>query len=223
VVVVTGAGGPVGRATSARFTAAGATVVAVDRVAGPGIDPLDPCDPGALDAFAEAVLARHGRLDAWVNHHDADARGPADSLDPAAWSETLRIVLTGSYLCARAAYRAIRRSGGGTIVNVGTVEGYHSAAGGVAGAVAQGGLVRLTEALGVEWAPHGVRVVGVAYGAVAGEGTAGRMPDARIPLRRPATPDEIARAIEQLAGPEASYVVGETLRVDGGWSSYQLF
>lgn len=223
VVVVTGAAGPIGRATTARFAAAGATVVAADRVAASGIAALDPCDPAGTAAFVADVLARHGRLDVWVNHHAADAPGPAVDVDPSAWTAALGTVVTGAWLCARAAHPALVRSGGGTIVNVGTVEAHHGAAGGVVAAVAQGALVRLTEALGVEWARDGVRVVGIAHGAVTGEGTERTMPTARIPLRRPATPDEVARAIEQLAGPQSSYVVGETLRVDGGWSSYQLF
>src|SRR6185436_20967723 len=97
--------------------------------------------------------------------------------------------------------------------------------GGVADSTARAGLVMLTQALGIEWAARGVRVVGIAPGAVRtnqdqpgiAPGTATTILERRTPLRRLGTAEEIAEAVFFLASNEASFVVGETMRVDGGW------
>ncbi len=90
----------------------------------------------------------------------------------------------------------------------------------------------LTQALGIEWAKRGVRVVGIAPAVVMtemvqkgiDEGTATlELYERRTPMRRLGSIQEIAEAVYFLASDEASYVVGETLRVDGGWVAYQLF
>jgi NAD(P)-dependent dehydrogenase (short-subunit alcohol dehydrogenase family) len=79
----------------------------------------------------------------------------------------------------------------------------------------------LTQALGVEWAARGVRVVGLATGMTPDSDTVAAL--RRVPLRRPADPSEVAAAAVFLASDGASYIVGETLPVDGGWRAYQLF
>jgi NAD(P)-dependent dehydrogenase (short-subunit alcohol dehydrogenase family) len=90
----------------------------------------------------------------------------------------------------------------------------------------------LTQALGVEWASRGVRVVGIAPGALTTDFSQGgtsegsdvvRAYERRTPLRRIGTVEEVAEAVLYLTGEEASYVTAETMRVDGGWTAYQLF
>lgn len=120
----------------------------------------------------------------------------------------------------------------GIIVNMASLTGYLAVEGRVAYTAAKAGLIMLTQALGIEWADRGVRVVGLAPGVVLtemvekglAEGTASQeMYERRTPMRRLGTPQEIAEAVLYLASDEASYIVGEVLRVDGGWGAYQLF
>ena len=197
--------------------------MALDPAVGSGPDAVDLTDAAGVARVVARIMAEHGRLDAWVNLHGPVAGGAAATLPAADLDATLRATVTAPLVCAQAVLPVMARAGAGVIVNVGTVDAFHAAAGRIATGVAQAALVKLTAALGVEWASMGVRVVGVATGAISDDPTADAMPRARIPLARSATIGEVVDAIIHLAGPEASYVTGETLRVDGGWSAYQLF
>lgn len=122
--------------------------------------------------------------------------------------------------------------GHGVIINIASVTGLLHEQGRVAYSTAKAGVIALTEALGIEWAQRGVRVVGIAPGVVMtdtaretvaeGQGTAADW-ERRTPMRRLGTIHEIAEAALFLSSGDASYIVGETLRVDGGWTAYQLF
>jgi NAD(P)-dependent dehydrogenase (short-subunit alcohol dehydrogenase family) len=134
---------------------------------------------------------------------DADS-GSLDQLAAAtAWCEA-----AGAALCERR---------DGVIVVVGTTDAYHSQAGGAMRSTVQGGAFGMVRGYGIEWAPFGVRVVGVAYSRVRGK--AERVP----PIGRHPTTAEVAQTVEFMAGPDASYVVAETIRVDGGYVPYQMF
>lgn len=223
VVVVSGGRSSVGRSLMERLVRDGDVAVALDSTGGAGPDAVDPTDAVAVGRFVAAIVTEHGRLDAWVNLHAPTTAGAAATLPAADLEASLRATVTGPFVCAQAVLPVMAAAGSGVIVNVGTVDAFHAAAGRIAIGVAQAALVKLTAALGVEWAARGVRVVGVATGAITDDPSADAMPRARIPLARSATADEVVDAIIHLAGPEASYVTGETLRVDGGWSAYQLF
>jgi D-threitol dehydrogenase (NAD+) len=223
VVVVTGGASPLGAELGRRFGAARDRVVRADWTAAPGVVPLAPGDPAAYRALVERVVREHGRIDVWVNHHPFERLSPAAELSLEGWEECLGRITTATFVGAQAAGRAMLAQGHGVIVNVAGVDAFHASAGGAATGVAQAAVVKLTEALGVEWAPRGVRVVGVAVGPITDGPPREPLRPSRIPLARPASVAEAAEAVVYLAGPEASYVVGETLRVDGGWSAYQLF
>ena len=122
--------------------------------------------------------------------------------------------------------------GSGVIVNIASVGGTQHIEGRVAYSVPKAGIIMLTQALGIEWAKRGVRVVGVAPGVVMtemvqkgiAEGTASiEAYQRRTPMRRLGKVEEIAEAVLFLASDQASYIVGEVMRVDGGWSAYQFF
>jgi NAD(P)-dependent dehydrogenase (short-subunit alcohol dehydrogenase family) len=141
-------------------------------------------------------------------------------------------MLSGAFYCAQAAGRQMLAQGSGVIVNIASVQGYQYIEGRVANSVSKAGLIMLTEALGIEWAGRGVRVVGVARAGVLtgqvrqeiAEGTASlEAYERRTPLHRLGTVEEIAEAVLFLASDEASYITAETLRVDGGWVAYQFF
>ena len=110
--------------------------------------------------------------------------------------------------------------GRGVIVVVGTVDGVQSESGGALRTASQSGLSGLVRGLGVEWAPSGIRVVGVLFSHERGGPGGHRRQPA---IGRHPTASEIAETVHFMAGADASYVVAETIRVDGGYSAYQMF
>jgi NAD(P)-dependent dehydrogenase (short-subunit alcohol dehydrogenase family) len=148
------------------------------------------------------------------------------------WDDSIAVMLSGTFYCCQAAGRQMLGQGSGVIINVASVTGMVHEKERVAYSAAKAGVVALTEALGVEWAGRGVRVVGVAPSVVLtdmvkdaidrGAGTRETF-ERRTPLGRLGTVEEIAEAVFYLASDEASYIVAETIRVDGGWAAYQLF
>ncbi len=209
-VVITGGAGGWGPALARRFEQDGFHAVLAE---------LDGRDPARSRALVERVVAERGAIDVWVNGATVEHGGPSETLASAAWDNNLSTVLTVAFYGAQAAGAHMLARGRGVIVNVGTVEAYQAREGHAADSAAQAGLVALTRALGVEWAGRGVRVVGVAAGLPLDEAVSER----RIPLRRAGMPEEIAEAVFFVASDEAAFMVGETLRVDGGWTAYHLF
>ena len=247
VVVVTGAARGLGLGMIRRFAADGDVVVVTDVDGDAGrsaVDDLrragttatfmelDVRDQDRVEAVVRALVAEHGSIDVWVNNAGIARKGPAESLSREDWDDSLAVMLSGAFYCSQAVGRAMLPRGSGVIVNVASVNGYYPIEGRVAYSVAKAGLVMLTQALGIEWAARGVRVVGVAPGVVMTElvaegiaaGTSSvEVYERRTPMRRLGQIDEVAEAVVFLASPAASYIVGETLRVDGGWTAYQLF
>ncbi len=246
-VVITGAGRGLGLGMARRFGQAGAhTVIAeIDPETGPpaaetlrseglsaSFEPLDVRDPAQSMALVDKLVKEWGQIDVWVNNAGVAHKGPTETLSREAWEESIAVILSGAFYCAQAVGRQMLAQGRGVIVNVASVGAYQYIEGRVAYSVPKAGLVMLTEALGIEWAKRGVRVVGIAPGVVMtdmvrkgiAEGTASvKAYERRTPMHRLGTVEEIAEAVLYLASDEASYVVGETMRVDGGWVAYQLF
>ncbi len=246
-VVITGAGRGLGFGMARRFGQAGAHVVIAEADAETGVqaaeilcregrsasyEPLDVRDPAqSLELVRKLVLERK-QIDVWVNNAGVAHKGPAETLSREAWDESLAVMLSGAFYCSQAVGQQMLVQGRGVIVNVASVNGYQAIEGRVAYCTAKAGLIMLTQALGIEWAKRGVRVVGIAPGVVMtdlvkkglAEGTAtlGAY-ERRTPMGRLGTIEEISEAALYLASDEATFVVGETLRVDGGWVAYQLF
>jgi len=246
-VVITGAGRGLGLGIARRFGQAGAhTVIAeIDPETGPraaetlrseglsaSFEPLDVRDPAQSMTLVDKLVKERGQIDVWVNNAGVAHKGPAETMSREAWEESIAVILSGAFYCAQAVGRQMLAQGRGVIVNIASVGAYQYIEGRVAYSVPKAGLVMLTEALGIEWAKRGVRVVGIAPGVVMtdmvrkgiAEGTASvEAYERRTPMHRLGTVEEIAEAVLYLASDEASYVVGETMRVDGGWVAYQLF
>ena len=148
------------------------------------------------------------------------------------FDDAVSVILSGAFYCSQAAGRRMLAQGGGVIINVASTSGYQHTDGEVASSAAMAGLIMLTQALGIEWAERGVRVAGIAPGALKTETAQRDINESkasleryirRTPMRRLGSVEEIAEAVFWLASEEASYVVAETLRIDGGWTAYQLF
>ena len=247
VVVITGAGRGLGYGMARRFGQEGAQAIvaeinpvlgqqAANTLQAEGLlavsEPLDVRDPAQSVALVEKLVQRYGHVDVWVNNAGIANKGQAESLSLQAWDDSIAVMLSGAFYCSQAVGRQMLAQGSGVIVNVASTGGLQYIEGRVAYSVPKAGLIMLTQALGIEWAKRGVRVVGIAPGVVMtemvqkgiDEGTANM--DAyqrRTPMRRLGTVDEIAEAVLFLASEQASYIVGEVLRVDGGWTAYQMF
>jgi NAD(P)-dependent dehydrogenase (short-subunit alcohol dehydrogenase family) len=248
VVVVLSDGRELGRRIAARFAQAGASVTLAtpgDPVAIEPADrddphdllrsrPYDPSDPGVAQALVDEVVLALGSVDVWVTIAPLVGPVPAESIEAAEWDAAWSSVVSKTFGAAQAAARVMLPCGAGVIVNVVSTEAFYPVGGRAARSIAEAGVVMLTEALGIEWAGRGVRVVGVATGDIVDEpaqadGADGSARDGpptathRVPLRRGVTLDDVADAVAFVAGPDASYIVAETLRVDAGWTAHQLF
>ncbi len=181
------------------------------------VEELDICDPAQSTELIDRLVERYGHVDVLVNASAFTAIGPAETLSPILWEESVSTILSSALYCAQAAGRQMLRQGHGVIANLTSVLGIKAVEGHMASTVVHAGLQAMTKALGVEWAGRGVRVVGVALPLEMGEVSR------RTPLRCAVTPQQIADVLLYLTSTEGAYVTAETLRVDGGWSAYQLF
>ena len=175
------------------------------------------CDPHQSAALVTRLVERYGRVDILINAATLAATSPAETLSANVWEAAISSVLSAAFYWAQAAGRQMLSQGRGVIVNLTSVLGDKAVEGHVASAVVHAGLQGMTNALGVEWAGRGVRVVAVALPLAMGETSR------RTPLRQAVTPEQIAKTLLYLTSDDAAYVTAETIRVDGGWSAYQLF
>jgi len=237
VVIVSGGAGGIGRAIVWLFARLGAHVVAVgrngdklkalvDRLGQRGLkasaEIADIKDPDAVNATFDAVWASHGRLDILVNSAGGQFPQPAIDFSVKGWNAVVNTNLNGTwYMMQAAAQRWRDRKHPGSIVNivVVTTHGLYGIAHTIA---ARSGVIGLSRALAVEWAPLDIRINCIAPGAVETEGWNVYSEQARAayprsnPMMRPGSPWDIAEASIYLAGPSGKFITGETLTVDGG-------
>ncbi len=241
--IITGAGTGIGAAIARRLGGEGYGVALVGRRTEPleavaaeleaaVVVPADVGAPGEAERSVAAAVERFGGVDLVVNNAGVGDSGTVLEETPESWNETLRINLTGAFLMARAALpHLIERRG--SIVNVSSINGLVAGPGWTSYCASKAGLVMLTRSLAVDYGPQGVRANCICPGWVRtpmgdadmaevgklhGTDTEGgyRIVHEGHPLGRAAEPDEIAAVVAFLAGPDASYVNGVALPVDGG-------
>jgi len=231
--VVTGAGRGIGLAVARRLRDSGWTVVGADidpgeAAAEPGIELrlLDVSDPDAVRETFAAIAADHGGIDLLVNNAGITRRAAIEDLSWEDWSQVIDVDVHGVFLCLQAAGKVMLANHGGAIVNIASIAADRGQEGRAAYTTAKAAVVGLTRSAAVEWATRGVRVNAIGPGYVSTglleSGIASGQLDgdeilARIPMDRFGCPEDIADAVEFLASPQAGYITGQVLYVDGGF------
>ena len=242
VAIVTGASSGLGERFARVLHAAGAAVVVAARRAerlealaahlpGATVVAADVSNDADCERLVETAIETHGRLDVLVNNAGMGLSAPAESEDIESFREHLAVNVTGAYLLSQLAGRHFLASPdrGGVIVNIASVLGL------VGGgqipfpsyATSKGALVQLTRELAGQWARRGIRVNALAPGWFASEMTTEMFEDEssaswirrKAPMGRPGHPDELDGALLFLASDASSYMTGQVLAIDGGWTA----
>jgi NAD(P)-dependent dehydrogenase (short-subunit alcohol dehydrogenase family) len=225
LVVVTGGSRGIGLATAQRFVAQGDRVVVTVRSDAPaGLDFVrcDVTKPEDVTAAFDEIESKHGSIDVLVANAGITKDGLLVRMSESAFSDVIDANLTGSWRVAKRAATTMFKQRSGRIIFVSSVAAYFGIAGQANYAASKAGLIGLARSMARELAPRGITVNVVAPGGVETDMTS-QLTEAQrsavvanTPLGRFATPDEVAAAITFLASPEAAYITGVVLPVDGG-------
>lgn len=238
VAIVTGAGRGIGKAIAEKLAENGATAVIADidgRLAGDTarefkaarLDALPhACDVSreeSVRGLIEDVAARYGRIDILVNNAGIITTTDIESITLDEWNRTIAVNLTGTFLCSKYAFEHMKAVNGGRIVNIASVAG--QSGGILVGpdySASKGGIIALTKALARFGAPYNILANAVSPGTIPTQGITGfdpaRTEDIRagIPLKRFATPENVADIVLFLASDESGYITGATVDINGG-------
>jgi len=183
---------------------------------------VDVREADQVRSMVRTALETYGKLDILVNNATIAPTTPFLALSVEDWENTLRTNLTGAFLCAKAAVPAMLERGYGRIINIASVSGLMGNAGQANYAAAKAGMLGFTKSVAKEFAKRGVTANVVAPGYIETEMTAALPADRQeayrqaIPAGRFGTVEEVARVVRFLAGPDAGYISGAVVPVDGG-------
>lgn len=240
VVIVTGGGSGIGRATCYRLRQEGAKVVVADRnQAGAeetrdlmegndqnsAVSRVDISRSSQVEQMVEDTVSKFGRLDGLVNGAAILIRTPPlVDVEDVDWDLTMDTNLKGTFYCCKYAIPAMLEHGGGSIVNISSMSGVRGVAYSVPYAVSKAGVIHLTKVAAAQYTHLGVRVNCIAPGGIDTPQMRGSTASAETfqernvehPMGRVGRPDEVANLITWLTSEEASYVSGSTYIIDGG-------
>jgi NAD(P)-dependent dehydrogenase (short-subunit alcohol dehydrogenase family) len=240
VVAVTGAATGIGRASAEALANEGALVLLgdIDEVGGQQVvdaigarasfQRTDVRSSADVQALVDAAIEHHGRLDGIVNNAAVAIPGSAGEISEDDWHEVVDVNLSGVWRGMRAAIPAMLQGGGGSIVNMSSVQSLLGFIGWAGYAASKGGINALTQQAAVEYAPSRIRVNAVIPGTILTEMNERIMADsgdpqaqmdawvAMHPMRRVGMPREVGDAVVFLISDGSSFVTGTLLRVDGG-------
>lgn len=246
VTVVTGASRGIGRSVALGFAEAGSKVVICSRTTSDleelkseieekgGIAHMVPCDvttPYDIDNVVNETLKEFGRIDTLINNAGITKKYDAENFPLEDWQQIMEINLTGVFLFAQKIGKVMLEQGSGSIINISSIASQQALKKSIAYTASKGGVSMITRNLAVEWAHKGIRVNAVAPAYIETnlvkeikEHRPGFYQDIinRTPMKRLGTPEEIIGVCIFLASEAASYITGETIFVDGGWTALGL-
>jgi len=238
VAIVTGGGRGIGKAIALRFASEGADIVILDldlaaaeKVVGEAKQfgrrsfamAADISDRLQVSEAVDVILKEFGKIDILVNNAGSVKQEQFLELSPQNWDTTLKVHLTGTFVCSQMAAREMAKNKWGRILNIASVGGISAPPGLAAYAAAKAGVIGLTRAMAVDLADHGIRVNAIAPGPIVTElykavkTEEERQAKARsLPCNRLGTVEEIAQVALFFCSPDSDFVTGQVLAVDGG-------
>jgi len=244
VAIVTGGNGGIGLGMALGLAQAGAKIAVVGRNAEKSAGAVqqladetnvetlvvtaDLAHADQVERVAAEVLDRFGRIDILFNNAGINIRKPPHELSLEDWHTVLDVNLTSAFLLSKAVYPALKRAGGGKIINIGSMTSIFGSSFAPAYATSKGGIVQLTKSMALAWAPDRIQVNAILPGWFDTELTEKARQEipglhervlARIAHGRWAKPADMAGTAVWLASPASDYVTGIVVPVDGGYTS----
>ena len=233
VALVTGAARNIGRAICRSLAAGGASVMVnantskamaeeTVKMIGKSADLFiaDVTNPTQVKALVEATVKRFGRLDILVNNAAVRAETPFEQITLEDWRKIISTVLDGAFLCTQACIPHMKE--GGTVINIGGLTGHRGATGRAHVIASKAGLAGMTKALALDLAPKHITVNCVVPGTIDSQRGLPGVPErpahraAPPPIGRRGEPEEVAAMVRMLCGPDARYITGQAIHVNGG-------
>ena len=237
VAIVTGAGRNIGRAIALTLAEAGASILVnarsnrteaeavareIEAVGGRALVHIgDVADPKAVQVMADAASLGFGRIDILVNNAALRREKPFAEIDYAEWREILDVTLDGAFHCTKACLPALRKSGAGTIVNIGGLSAHTGAKNRAHVVTAKAGIIGFTRALAHDLADDGITVNCVVPGLIGTPRPKDKPEPAHHLTHQTITgergkPEEVAAAVRFLCSPGARYITGQAIHANGG-------
>jgi 3-oxoacyl-[acyl-carrier protein] reductase len=235
VALVTGGARNIGRAIARSLAAGGASVMVNAKTSkamaeetvkmigsSAALYMADVTNPKEVQELIKSTVSRFGRLDILVNNAAVRHENAFSSISYEEWRSVLSIILDGAFLCTQACVPHMEKAGGGTVINIGGLTGHRGATGRAHVIAAKSGLAGFTKALALDLAPQHITVNCVVPGTIDSQRGLPGVPErpahraAPPPVGRRGEPEEIAAMVRMLCGPDARYITGQSIHVNGG-------